>query len=942
MKSLKVVTIGFFLFFALFLGFQSYATAASISVSAISGPTEEYQTGTATFTVTLSQEPTDTVTINVTCSDPTEGTVDPNSVVFAPGDWSARTLTVTGVDDADQDGDVTYQVILYQAVSNDTAYNNYDPNDVTVTNIDDDTPDIIVSPISGDTTETGNTATFTVKLKSAPSATVTIPVSSNNEDEGTVDPNKVEFTSTDWHTAKTVTVTGQDDQVDDDDVSYKIILGMNSTDSAYGIMDPNDVDVTNIDDDDAGVTVGTISGSTTEDGDTATFTVVLDSKPTNTVTIPVSSDDTTEGTVDPNKVVFTVDNWNTAQTVTVTGQDDTDDDGDKTYTIILAQATSNDAKYAAIDPNDVTVTNTDNEIPGLNISTISGNTSEDGTTAIFTVSLKTAPTDTVTIAVSSDDTTEGTVDPNKVEFTTTNWNQNQIVTVTGQDDNVVDGDVGYHITLGTPVSNDTNYSSLSPVNLDVTNTDNDEIGVTVSGISGHTKEHNAGTATFTVVLKTLPSDTVTIPVSSNDLSEGTVDPNKVIFTTTDWNVAQTVTVTGVDDADQDGSVAYKIILGAAVSTDPNYSGFDPNDIDVINDDDDTPHITVSAISGNTTEAGGTATFTVVLDSEPDATVTIPVTSNDLTEGTVDPNKVVFTTTDWDTPQTVTVTGQDDNVDDGNVAYTIDLGAVVTTGTDYSGMDPNNVAVTNTNDDTAGITVSAISGNTTEAGGTATFTVVLDSEPTAEVTIPVDSSDETEGTVAIENLIFTAANWNTAQTVTVTGVDDTVDDGNVQYQIILTAPTSTDTKYAAIDPNDVTVINEDNDGPTGGAGIIVSQESGLETSETGDEDTFTVKLATEPTAEVTIAVSSSDTGEGTATPASLTFTAANWNTAQTVTVKGVNDKSDDGDITYTINLTASSNDTDYQGKTKSVSVTNTDNDKGDDDGCFINSLMRSFR
>ena len=68
--------------------------------------------------------------------------------------------------------------------------------------------------------------------------------------------------------------------------------------------------------------------------------------------------------------------------------------------------------------------------------------------------------------------------------------------------------------------------------------------------------------------------------------------------------------------------------------------------------------------------------------------------------------------------------------------------------------------------------------TTEAGGTATFTVVLNTQPTADVTIALSSSDTTEGTVAPASLIFTTANWNVAQTVTVTGVDDAVDDGDV--------------------------------------------------------------------------------------------------------------------------------------------------------------------
>ncbi|MCF3566672.1 cadherin-like domain-containing protein [Planktothrix agardhii 1029] len=69
---------------------------------------------------------------------------------------------------------------------------------------------------------------------------------------------------------------------------------------------------------------------------------------------------------------------------------------------------------------------------------------------------------------------------------------------------------------------------------------------------------------------------------------------------------------------------------------------------------------------------------------------------------------------------------------------------------------------------AGITVAPTTGLTTdEAGKTATFTVKLDAQPTADVTIPVLSSNTLEGTAAPASLVFNAANWNIAQTVTVT-------------------------------------------------------------------------------------------------------------------------------------------------------------------------------
>ena len=119
-----------------------------------------------------------------------------------------------------------------------------------------------------------------------------------------------------------------------------------------------------------------------------------------------------------------------------------------------------------------------------------------------------------------------------------------------------------------------------------------------------------------------------------------------------------------------------------------------------------------------------------------------------------------------------------------------------------------LTTTNTDDETAGFTVSSISGNTTEAGGTVTFTVKLSSHPTANVTIGVSSSNTTEGTVSPSLLTFTSSNWNANQTVTVTGVNDYLDDGNQSYTIVLASANSSDSGYSGLNPTDVSATNSE--------------------------------------------------------------------------------------------------------------------------------------
>src|SRR6185295_4519537 len=209
----------------------------------------------------------------------------------------------------------------------------------------------------------------------------------------------------------------------------------------------------------------------------------------------------------------------------------------------------------------------------------------------------------------------------------------------------------------------------------------------------------------------------------------------------------------------------------------------------------------------TTEAGGTATFTVKLNSQPTANVTIGLSSSNTAEGTVSPASLTFTAANWSTAQTVTLTGVDDFVDDGDIGYTIVTAAAVSSDSNYSGLNPADVSATNSDDDTAGFTVTPTSGlTTTEAGGTATFTMKLTSQPTANVVIGVSSSNTAEGTVSPSSLTFTSANWNTNQVITVTGVNDSVDDGDVAYTITTAAATSADTTYNGLNPSDVSATN----------------------------------------------------------------------------------------------------------------------------------------
>ena len=348
-------------------------------------------------------------------------------------------------------------------------------------------------------------------------------------------------------------------------------------------------------------------------------------------------------------------------------------------------------------------------------------------------------------------------------------------------------------------------------------------------------------------------------------------------------------------------------------------------------DDDVAGITTGAVTGSLTEAGGTATFTVVLDSEPTANVTIAVSSRDTTEGTVLPASLTFTAGNWNTSKMVTVTGADDNLDDGDVTWAV---RVTPSSGDLKYNPPLlshvDVSVTTTDDDTPAVMVDtnltmpgaqATTLSVTEGATTATFTVQLATQPTAVVTVTVASLDTSEGTATPAALTFTAMDWNTAQPVTVTGVDDNLDDGPVTWAVRVT-PSSGDPKYnpPLLSYVDVSVTTTDDDTP----GLMIAPTAlALEEATTNPAThmkTYTVKLASEPTAAVTVTVANDDPGAVTVAPTTLTFTEMTWNTAQTVTVTAVVDDDYLHDPPVMLTHTVSSLDINYASLSADVTVT----------------------
>ena len=540
-----------------------------------------------------------------------------------------------------------------------------------------------------------------------PLSTVTVTPTSSDNGEGQVSPDTLSFTNKNWNTYQTLTITGIDDNVTDGTQSYQIDFDLSTEDTKYSSLSLSSLSMSNKDDEVAGVVVGTISGNTTESGGTSTFTVKLKSQPEAGVAISVSSSNTDEGTVNPSSLGFSSSNWNTSQTVTVTGVDDSSDpvvDGNTSYKINLGNTVSSSTHYNDLKSGTLELSNTDSESPGVTLSSSSLTTSENGTNATFTVKLDQKTTSDVTINLQSDDPGEGTPSPSALTFTTSNYSSAQTITVQAVDDAFFDDNQSYTITLKTISGTSTAYDGFDPADVSVTNTDNEsanDVGI-VPSTSSISVSETGSNASFTLKLKSEPTANVVLSISSSNTAEGVVSPSSLLFSRNNWSTTQTVTVTGVDDYYDNGDTSFSIIVGSPATSDTNYSAKPSSTINATNVDNDTAGITIIASDNQTGEDGDNGTLLVLLDSKPFGDVILSVTSDNTSETTVSPDNLTFTTSNWNTSQSVTLIGVDDNDNDSNQSFNITVaGSSHTTSNGETSYDnlSSSVQVTNVDNET---------------------------------------------------------------------------------------------------------------------------------------------------------------------------------------------------------------------------------------------------
>ena len=583
-----------------------------------------------------------------------------------------------------------------------------------------------------------------------------------------------------------------------------------------------------------------------------------------------------------------------------------------------------DGSVSGLSVTSTTVTIEDDETAGVTVSeTALTVTEEDGTGDSYTVVLESQPGASVVVTVAGHAGTDVTANPATLTFTALNWETAQTVTVTaGNDADAIDDTVSLSHSAA---SSDGDYQGIAIDGLTVTVSDNETVSTSVTlSVNPATVTEGGGAKviTITATLNHAPRAvatalSLTVGTAGDTAVEGTDYGTVGSLTLTIGAGAQSATKTFTltptdDDRDEDDE---------ELTVDGSVTGLSVTSATVTITDDDTAGVTVSPTTLTVAE-GESESYTVVLTSQPSGNVTVTPSRTGSTDVTVSTSPLTFTPQNWSTAQTVTVqTAQDADAlnDTATVSHAV-------SGADYGTVTAAAVAVTVSDDETVstGVVLSVNPATLTEGGGAKVITITasLNQAPRAVATalsLTVGTAGDTAvegtdyGTVGSLSLTIGAGASSATKTFTLSPTDDDRAEGDEELTV--------DGSVTGLSVTSTTVTIEDDET----AGVTVSETDLTVTEEDGTGDSYTVVLDSQPGANVVVTVTGHAGSEVSLSRTTLTFTALNWSTAQTVTVTAGND-ADAIDDTVTLSHGAASSDGDYQGITiAGLTVTVSDNE-----------------
>lgn len=407
----------------------------------------------------------------------------------------------------------------------------------------------------------------------------------------------------------------------------------------------------------------------------------------------------------------------------------------------------------------------------------------EGAKRIFKLNVK--PNSNVIVTIKSDHDDRLSISSSSLTFTPLNWNTDQTVTFTAIDDHIANADLNFSITINSS-SGDSRFNDIKNT-VQVKIKDNDDVGIIYDDSSIILNEGQSVVRTFK--LKSQPLADVILNISSDHNDKLTISSKQLIFTSSNWNINQSVIFTAIDDNIASGDLSFNIKIKSS-STDVLYNNIPENAIQITIKDDDLAGIIYDSTSAILNE-GQYITRTFKLKSQPTSDVTLNISSNNSSRISISKSSLTFTASNWDTEQSVKFTSIDNSIADGDVTVSVTIKSM-SSDINYNNLS-SGFAITVKDNDTSGIIADTTSATINE-GQYITRSFKLKSQPTSNVILNISSNDTNSRlSISKSSLVFTESNWNIEQSVVFTAIDNNIKDDDVDVLVTIKS-SSTDLSY----------------------------------------------------------------------------------------------------------------------------------------------------
>ena len=879
-----------------------------------------------TYTLHLTSDPGQNVTLTVNNPAPHQLTISPTSLTFTAGgsgDWNApQTVTVTGQSDSDNRNDGLYPLYFIHSsgafVGPPVLVHTRD-----ISGVGDNT--VVYGMEYVYVTERGATATYSVRMAGAPANYLRVNISSTIPKSVLVEPDTVDFDQANWDDPQFITITARDDL---DSISQRGMIthryqeaSHTNWDSVTMFRDGKSLPIITTDgwsgDPIFEQNGDAIANALTYDGQEPTYTVRLANDPEQDVTLDLQHDD--RFTAHPNQLTFTggsSGNWASPQTVTLHVGLDSDTDNEE---IVIDHVY--DGFVEATLP--VTIIDSDPKSMIVYVYPSTSTMNEGETIQCYFVALADDPGGEVTMTLTASMPGSLTISPSTLTFNSDNYRDMQPITLTAVEDiNANDETVAILHDL----------PGYRQVTLSIDITDNDPGGITITPRNEFTLPEGPGNYSYRVHLTRDPGVGKTVAVERSGNTDG------IIFYTANlygrltftggpdgtWDIPQRYDF-GVDrDSDNvdntyvathtttiDGFTSSSDVILHVVETHPNtrqrarpvvYTGADmiveiPEPVDCEDDPDhedceepDPNHFplpTVAPSRLHVVEGSSARSYSVFFTEDPMTDITVTITTESanstLASWSVTPLTLTFTggeNGNWQTPQWVAVSGVADSDTNDDLLTIVHRATSYAQDSTVARQEYGDSVIANLYDNnTDAVTVSEIALAINE-GATATYTVSLASDPGGTATVTPTSSDTSSVTISPALLTFTSSDWMSPQTVTVQAEQDA--DGDHETATISHAVSGYTT---ATPPASVSVEVTDDEAPT------ISITGGSAVTE-GAAASFTVSASPAQSTPVSVSITVTQNGE---------YAAAADIGTKTVSIPT------GGTLTYTVDTTADDKD-----------------------------------